>query len=282
MLAESSAYLAYGITVTTESFLYAVAAWPRLQGPLAFLDLVALRKVKGNFQATNAMMAPRSAIEAVPFDVWHLVRHKLVDLELRAAEIEHVTSLLCRACVKRGVSAEKLNWAATVDDVKCALWVEYDGLSNPMRLQAAVQLLAKFGLALPSSMPICATDVLGVTWPHRSAPDSATWISLPDSSGAGAANLSIHAVDNDPDADGQEIVDVSFAVPANAKERFARLVSNMHLQLVEVTDGFIAHAGTPRARAHGDARHVERKFKKVAFDELKPRWKLVTMAEKVW
>ncbi|GAA5929069.1 hypothetical protein JCM3775_006726 [Rhodotorula graminis] len=105
-MCDSYAYVAYGITVTTESLLYAVAAWPKLQGPFAFLDLVALRKRKGTLVATNARGAPRSPVEAIPIEVWDVVRHKVVDLELRAAEIEHVDSLLCYECRTGGVNAE--------------------------------------------------------------------------------------------------------------------------------------------------------------------------------
>ena len=134
-MAESNAYLAYGIAVTTESLLYAVAAWPRLQGLFTFLNLVAKRKAESSFQATNARGTPHSAIELVPIELWDVVRHKLVDLELKAAEIEHVASLVCARCVKRGISALDHNWTSAVDVVKCKLWVEYDGLRNPAREQ---------------------------------------------------------------------------------------------------------------------------------------------------
>ncbi|GAA5928986.1 hypothetical protein JCM3775_006703 [Rhodotorula graminis] len=252
-MTESNAYLAYGITVTTESLLYAVAAWPRLQGPFAFLDLVAHRKHKGTLVATNARGAPRSAVELVPIEVWNVF----------------------------GISALAHTWTSLVNEVDCQLWVGFDGLRNAARQAAVVQLLSIFGLALPTPTPLWSTDILGVTWPLVSDPDSATWISLPDSSNAGASSLSVHASLGDPpDPDGQEIVDVSFAVPSNAKQRFARLVSALHLQLVEVTDGIVAHAGTRAAEKHASARYPDgrRHFRKVAFDRLKPSWKLVTMA----
>jgi len=139
-MTESNAYLAYGITVTTESLLYAVAAWPRLQGPFAFLDLVAKRQSKGTLQATNARGAPHSAIELVPIELWHVVRHKLVDLELEKAEAEHVQSLSCPGCREAGFT----RWDTIAQACDDGDWREYDGLCNPVREQVRLTFLSPF------------------------------------------------------------------------------------------------------------------------------------------
>jgi len=95
---ESNAYLAYGITVTTESLLYATEAWPRLQGAFAFFDLVLLRRRNGTLAAQVSSSRATSAVQSVPTEAWDLVRHKLVDQELREAEITHLDSLRCEDC----------------------------------------------------------------------------------------------------------------------------------------------------------------------------------------
>ncbi|BGP45543.1 hypothetical protein JCM10450v2_001362 [Rhodotorula kratochvilovae] len=110
---ESNAFLAYGVTVTTESLLYAVAAWPTLQGPFAFLDLVQLRRNKGALRAVQMPECRSSALEHLPSEVWDVVRHKVVDLELRNAEIAHVESLLCADCHNEK-HAEDLTWKELV------------------------------------------------------------------------------------------------------------------------------------------------------------------------
>ena len=53
----------------------------------------------------------------------------------------------------------------------------------------------------------------------------------------------------------------------------------MHLQLVEVTDGFVGHVAPLASSNLGNVRHDRRMFNKVAFDNLLPRWKLVTLTQ---
>ncbi|GAA5915623.1 hypothetical protein JCM8208_001224 [Rhodotorula glutinis] len=283
-MTESNAYLAYGITVTTESLLYAVAAWPRLQGPFAFLDLVALRKRTGTLVARHSSPA-RQGVQTVPVEVWDVVRHKLVDLELRAAEIEHLDSLLCDNCREAGFTADNLNWTELAEVCDGDEVADYNGLEDEMRQQAVEALVSTFGLALAVQHPLRPAAAADYSpFSRFRTPDSATMISLPGPSCATAAEtFSISAgCGGYHCADGDEIVDVSFAVPPGAKQRFRRLVSTMHLQLVEVTDGFIATAGTRAGRSGKDVRREKRKFKKVSLEKLEPKWKLVTMAETQW
>ncbi|GAA5917783.1 hypothetical protein JCM8208_002441 [Rhodotorula glutinis] len=282
-MTESNAYLAYGITVTTESLLYAVAAWPRLQGPFAFFDLIALRKRTGTLVARHSRPA-RQGVQTVPVEVWDVVRHKLVDLELKDAEVEHVESIMCDCAREVGYSAEDITWDDVASGCGDGGIYDFDGLDDPERRTAAKALLSAFGLALPSSVPILnrAADEYG-PGSHRWSPDTSTMISLPAPPSAGDDAFGLSASCNgDLCADGQAVVDVSVSVPSGAKQRFRRLLSTMHLQLVEVTDGYIANAGTRAGKSDKGMRHKKRRFKKVSLAQLAPRWKFVTMAETQW
>ncbi|BGP37454.1 hypothetical protein JCM10449v2_001360 [Rhodotorula kratochvilovae] len=206
---ESNAFLAYGVTVTTESLLYAVAAWPSLQGPFAFLDLVQLRRNNGTLRAVQMPECRSSGLEHLPSEIWDVVRHKVVDLELRNAEIAHV----------RRRRAEDLTWDAfpgTCDCWRAHVWSTFKGLADADRLQATVDMLHCFDLALPTSTPIRITRGL--------------------------------------DALVLVIVDVSFEVPPGSTARFRRLISQLHLQLVTLTDGLIANEGAAAAEGKTELR----------------------------
>ncbi|BGP37455.1 hypothetical protein JCM10449v2_001361 [Rhodotorula kratochvilovae] len=258
---ESNAFLAYGVTVTTESLLYAVAAWPSLQGPFAFLDLVQLRRNNGTLSATQPRSDFRSVIELVPSDVWDVVRHKLVDLELREAEIAHVRSLACPTC-HNGQRAESLSWEGLLYD-----------------------MLTTFGLALPTPIPIHLSnddDDASSAQPEAD-PCTATMISLLPPSAGGDDAFGTHAhCGGDSGPDQQVIVDVSVKVPPDATARFRRLVSQLHLQLVDVTDGVLANACSKKVKGKTKLRHDKRQCKEVPLAKIKPGWKLITMAKTTW
>ncbi|GAA5849857.1 hypothetical protein JCM9279_002441 [Rhodotorula babjevae] len=279
-MTESNAYLAYGIMVTTESLLYAVATWPFLEGPFAFLDLVALRKRRG----TLAVRQPRPSgqgVQAVPLEVWEMVRHKLVDVELRAAEVRLVDSFMCDCARVAGHTAEDYTWSQVLTGCSDGGYQEFDGLDDPDHQQESEAMLASFGLVLPVEIPIFRrASKKNKAGSHWWSPDTSMMISLPGAPCAKDEGLALHAACYYGDrADEQGIVDVSFSVPDGAKQRFHRLVATMHLELVEVTDGFIANAGTRAAKSGKEARREKRKFKKVPLARLDPRWKLVTMAQ---
>ncbi|BGP37422.1 hypothetical protein JCM10450v2_001332 [Rhodotorula kratochvilovae] len=90
---STRACLAFGIMVETEGLLHAVAAWPKLQGSFAFLDLVQLRRNQGTLRAVHMPNCRTSVLECLPSEVWDVVRHKVVDLELRDAALAHLSSL---------------------------------------------------------------------------------------------------------------------------------------------------------------------------------------------
>ncbi|GAA5849872.1 hypothetical protein JCM9279_002449 [Rhodotorula babjevae] len=282
-MTESNAYLAYGITVTTESLLYAVAAWPRLQGPFAFLDLVSLRKRQGTLAARHSRPTSQG-VQTVPVEVWDVVRHKVVDLELRAAEVEHVESLMCEWCSEEGLLAETCTWLKLTERCEGTGWLEFSGLEDENKQQAARNLVAAFRLALPTHVPIrhLQPGENLPMWPYCD-PNTATLISVPAPRTAGNDAFALRAsCGGDVEDDGQFVVDVSFEVPAGAELRFRRLVSTMHLEPVDISDGVIVNDGTSAAQGVKDFRLGQRRFDRIPLEELRPRWKLVTMAQTVW
>ncbi|BGP45511.1 hypothetical protein JCM10450v2_001330 [Rhodotorula kratochvilovae] len=230
-MAESNAFLAYGVTVTTESLPYAVAAWPKLQGPFTFLDLVQLRRSKGMLRTEQRETGLRSVVERVPSEVWDIVRHKVVDLELREAEIAHVKNSL---------------------------------------------MLATFGLALPTRVPIRFDSGHGISLVDPEAdPRTATMISLAPPSACGDDAFATYAHGGGGfHPVKQVILDVSLEVPPDATARFRRLVAQLHLQLIELTDGILANACSETIQGKTKLRHDKRKCKEVPLDKIRPGWKL--------
>ncbi|BGP37386.1 hypothetical protein JCM10450v2_001295 [Rhodotorula kratochvilovae] len=272
-MAEAIAFLAYGVTVTTESLLCAVTAWPRLQGPFLFLDLVKLRRDKGTICSVQLPALRTSVLGDIPSEVWDVVRHKLVDLEPREAEV----ALCCESCEagstwRQGFSDEC--------EVCGGFAADFSGFEDKEQAQPARLLLRAFGLALPTVQPVPYHRGPATPAPRSpfADPRNATKICLPTSPIASergsevVARCGRHAETDEP-----VVVDVAFNVPPDAIERFRRLVSTLHLQLVLIPDGLIANRGTKVAE--GNTRREKRECKEVSLDEIRPGWKLVMKAQ---
>lgn len=84
-MCDAKTHLFYGLPVRTWSLVPAADAWPKLVKTLPFFDLLNLRIRSGTLQASKQDGTGSSAIERVPVEVWNVVKHKLVDLELQDA-----------------------------------------------------------------------------------------------------------------------------------------------------------------------------------------------------
>jgi len=143
--------------------------------------------------------------------------------------------------------------------------------------------VSAFGLALPTLVPVRADPDAALPYSHAADPDTATLISLPGPPSTEDATFCLHVpCGGDMCPDGQGIVDVSFSLPSDAKQRFRRLVSTMHLQPVYISDGMIANAGTSIAERTKQMRREKRKFKDVSLEALRPRWKFMAMSKTSW
>ncbi|GAA5929020.1 hypothetical protein JCM3775_006713 [Rhodotorula graminis] len=255
-MTESNAFLAYGITVTTESLLYAVAAWPRLQGPFAFIDLVALRKLKGKLVVAPSQDMSQSAIEQIPLEIWGVVRHNVVDLELREAEVEHVEHYTCSCFKGQGLKAEDLSWNDTV--AACSDF-------PPGNVQDGL-LMNRY---LNSMYLLCTSNATQTAPPESPFPSRQKPVYIPPvlPEPADAPIAALHLVFRDVPP-----------VPPDAAQRFHRLVSTMHLQPVDtssiVTSEFIlCRPGRSPSESAGE----KREFKKVGPEDMGPRWTIAPL-----
>ena len=81
--------------------------------------------------------AQPSAVRSIPVEIWDLVRHKVTDLELRAAECEFLETRACDYCWQtfgRDCSVRPVfKWADLLQcntcDKKISSWEGFDG--NP-------------------------------------------------------------------------------------------------------------------------------------------------------
>lgn len=87
-MCRATTHLFFGLPVRTWSLVPAADAWPELVKTLPFFDLINLRIRSGTFNASKPDDTVSSAVERVPIEVWDVVKHKLVDLELQDANDE--------------------------------------------------------------------------------------------------------------------------------------------------------------------------------------------------
>lgn len=92
-------YLCYCIAITHESLYYAAKAFDPLRDPLRCLRLVKRRIASGTLRTEND-----SSIARVPVEVWDIVKHKLVDLELAQAEEDFLDGWACPDCLGDSVA----------------------------------------------------------------------------------------------------------------------------------------------------------------------------------
>ncbi|GAA5979743.1 hypothetical protein JCM10908_003028 [Rhodotorula pacifica] len=259
-------YLCYGIAVTNESLTYATMAYEKLDGPLRFIQLVQNRLRQGRLQARD-----RQTVTYVPIEVWDLVRHKVVDLELRTAERKLVDEYTCDECSYEDSAFERPEtWS---DLTKCPAYNErYSGFQSP-------QLKEKYQLDMPSTEVLHSIEPRFATVP-QSDPDSIAFIALP-SSPITEIDDKDHPSYKEPRITTTEqyhndgIWNISLELPSRADERFRRLLRDLHLQPVQVDDGTIG-----LARATGSTR--KRSYKKISAGEAKPRWQLFTTVVCDW
>lgn len=109
-------------------------------------------------------------------------------------------------------------------------------------------------------------------------PHSVAFTAVSPSSASDSADGDDHVSYEDPDVDDGEffrndgIWPISFKKPADANQRFRRLVRDWHLTPLKVGGGTIGTAkDTDPAR--------KRTYKRISADKVKPRWHLFTTVE---
>ena len=81
----------YGITASAGSVYAAIAAWPQVEGPLRFIDLILNRRRKGTLRSSS----PTSRITSIPPELWRQVLGDVVSAEVTRAGLELLEGLFC-------------------------------------------------------------------------------------------------------------------------------------------------------------------------------------------
>jgi hypothetical protein len=90
-MCELSTSLVFGLPVRTTSLLFAAYAFPHLQSPLRFFDLVGLRSRRGTLEVANK--SGTTAVGLMAAGVWERIKDELVKVELEAADCRFVNEL---------------------------------------------------------------------------------------------------------------------------------------------------------------------------------------------
>ena len=122
-----------------ESLYVAAHAYGRLAGPSRCIDLIILRRKRGNLQSTS----PASPVSNVPTEVWSKIRKHLIEEELVHSQTASLLERLCpghergflgpefcqqtymeiiRGCTACHRQAEKIRWRkkwGTYEKVRC-------------------------------------------------------------------------------------------------------------------------------------------------------------------
>lgn len=187
----------------------------------------------------------------------------------------------------RAVSGAMKGWYTTKGLV-IPLWQRYGAvpvlhsheLKSSVPLQMCRSLLHNYGLDMPSTQMLkCSqSDFYATT---NGDPDSVAFIALSPSSDSGKIDADDHVSWEHPEVDDGEfyrndgIWSLSFTKPANADLRFRRLLRDLHLTPLRVSDGTIGIGKTTSTSR-------KRTYKRMRADEVRPKWRLFTIVECDW
>ncbi|BGP18996.1 hypothetical protein JCM10213v2_007076 [Rhodosporidiobolus nylandii] len=220
-------------------------------------------------------------MERVPDEVWELIQHKLVDLELQLADERFFLELWGECDGYRGCWKDTLEWLDEWPDVMYDKFPS-DQLWNGKRRRTASRLLSSFDLALPPSSLLSILEDQA-DWV---SPYSATLLTLDRSSLPDFRTSTLKPVGEQD----RVLADVSLDVPNDARPRFTSLIRLLHLEPLE-----IENRPPPAMSEHGDHNYQKRgwysppipkqnllKFLTVELKDVSPRWRLYTSSELTW
>ncbi|BGP19015.1 hypothetical protein JCM10213_009276 [Rhodosporidiobolus nylandii] len=285
-MCRAATSLVYGVPVRTSSLLFAVIAWPRLKRPFRFLDLISLRRRRDTFVTRTAEGTP-SAVERVPSEVWDLIRHKLVDLELDKADAELFLELVktpprgeyCWRDIADSFEAAgggSVYWSALLQGMRGELpW-------TTTRRKRARSLLSPLGLRLPpTALLYLIEDPEDLVDPY-----SAIFLVLKNPSLPDYRTSTLKATSGlDWAADEHGLADVSFEVPSDARQRFVSLIKLLHLEPLEIENA--PPPSLPADNHNGEDSDVDEtnapfKFSQLDLADVVPRFRLHVTCTNGW
>lgn len=117
-----STYLCYCIGVTHESLYYATKAYEPLQDPLRFIRLVQQRLARRTLSCQKG-----DAFVRLPVEIWELIKHELVDLELERARADMAARIKEHPCEEQDESGcGAVDWHTVRDGCVAADELGYD------------------------------------------------------------------------------------------------------------------------------------------------------------
>ncbi|CDR37022.1 hypothetical protein NBRC10512_002236 [Rhodotorula toruloides] len=289
-MCRATTHIFFGLPIRTWSLVPAADAWPELVKTLPFFDLITLRILNGTFQATKRG-GGSSVVERVPIEVWDVVKHKLVDVELQEANDRIMRDLEVNdwSCWGSGLRKPGKSLAGSAlppfwTDI-CSEADPCDMCSEPLfywlmdlrddehsKLRA---LLRHFSMFLVSARPLTCDDSDAVDL------YSAMHIALLPSDG----NLTPICVDcgGDMDPDQQTVQELDPAsmltIARDGRRRFSRLIRLLHLEPLSIK----TLPDTERLAGEGDD-YIPRKrvFTDVAINEIQPKWTVHSICKMLW
>ncbi|GAA5885119.1 hypothetical protein JCM6882_007237 [Rhodosporidiobolus microsporus] len=245
--------LIYGLPVRTYTLARAADAWPHLEAPMRFFDLVALRLCRGELNASRES-GEQAVVERVPVEVWMLVRDELVDLELDEAEANLVKEYWCWCPYWDDELGDfeprpETRWE---DEVKKAwpcelcgdepLWYFKRIWMNEQSTEKVASILKPFRLDLVAAPQIRSLPSWASTPPSDPFfdPFSASFLTLSVKTGAGEQRGdeldTFEREENGVDPNDQLVFDLSFDVPSSQPCPFAALVRLFRLEALTSLD----------------------------------------------
>ncbi|BGP00893.1 hypothetical protein JCM10021v2_004581 [Rhodotorula toruloides] len=293
-MCRATTHVFFGLPLSTSSLVPAADAWPKLVKTLPFFDLIKLRIFNGTFQAARKDNAGPSAVERVPVEVWDVLKHKLVDLELQEAndglmrEID-VNEWSCWGSGLRkpgkslAASALPPFWtdicseAEPCDMCREGLFTLWDEVARIERFERLQSLLSTFDLFAPSKQPLMPCD--DRWWD----PQSATYVASLSEKDACTSLETNCACDSEPDE--QRIIKIDFSAmqtsTRQARQRFLRLIRLLHLEPLRIATSVVSknvHSGGHRR----DVTRLERSFTVLPAESIEPKWLALTVSVTDW
>ncbi|GAA5885057.1 hypothetical protein JCM6882_007212 [Rhodosporidiobolus microsporus] len=280
--------LIYGLPIRTYTLARAADAWPHLEAPMRFFDLVALSLRKGELSSRRDN-GQQAVVERVPVEVWMLVRDELIDLELEDAE-EGLVKEFCCSCNYYDSDTCTCIWPAGASwateapkhrdcDGFCEGAFGFSWLWQGARLERLEALVGHFNLFLPSTTPLRSLP----SW----SKDHHDWFDLNNATFLASSRLSsapshgdvetitTRTLDWTGDPDEQAVFDVSFDTRPTGDSALRMAMRLFYLEPLETADDSLVSLEEGGLTAAKADREDDTRFRSQNVNVAEPRWALL-------
>ncbi|BGP29382.1 hypothetical protein JCM10296v2_001121 [Rhodotorula toruloides] len=295
-MCRATTHIFFGLPIRTWSSVPAADAWPELVKTLPFFDLITLRILNGTFRAPRKEDAGHSAVERVPIDVWDVVKHKLVDLELQDANDQFMRDIGVNdwSCWGSGLrkpgkslagSALPPFWTDNCNEaepcIMCGdaiLDVLIDSIWQGKAEERLQSLLQAFGLHAPVRQTVARADK---NWVDLS---SATYVALLPPLEQNAPLEAVCGREMFPDQHAFRHVDpeMMMKLARHGRDRFRRIIHDLDLEPLSI-QAPPSEPDSPRVPPRRNQyNYFRREFTELAPTKANPAWTVHTTCETMW